>query len=162
MFSLYLYNWISPFHLSTGIFKRLDHGSNNPTKPLRALARTPVARDDTVCSLLALVSGPGACFQKTGSRVSHPRGAPSARDDTVLWHVGVCFGSGWMFLKDWITGQATPEGPRLPGMTQYIAWWTCYGGTFPPSNILLILSILLSAFYYPFHLSTNFHQIGFC
>jgi len=29
------------------VSKRLDHGSNHPTKPLRALARTPVGRDDT-------------------------------------------------------------------------------------------------------------------
>jgi hypothetical protein len=32
------------------------------------------------------------------SRVSQPRGAPSARDDTVSW-------SGEMFLKDWITAR---------------------------------------------------------
>jgi len=36
------------------VFKRLDHGSSHPTKPLRALARTPTARDDTVDSLLDL------------------------------------------------------------------------------------------------------------
>ena len=36
---------ISSFHCH---FKRLDHGSSHPTKPLRALAGTPTARDDTV------------------------------------------------------------------------------------------------------------------
>ncbi len=33
------------------VSKRLGPGSNHPTKPLRALAGTPVGRDDTVCSL---------------------------------------------------------------------------------------------------------------
>ena len=37
--------------------KRLDHGSSHPTKPLRALARTPTARDDTVYSLEDLFRG---------------------------------------------------------------------------------------------------------
>ena len=30
------------------VYKRLDPGSSHPTKPLRALARTPTARDDTL------------------------------------------------------------------------------------------------------------------
>jgi hypothetical protein len=45
---------ISSFHCH---FKRLDHGSSHPTKPLRALAGTPTARDDTVCSLMCFVLG---------------------------------------------------------------------------------------------------------
>ena len=51
------------------------------------------------------------------------------------------------------------EDPGLPGMTRYIAWWTCFGGTFPPFKLSTfppskIQSILLSAFYNPFHLFT--------
>jgi len=37
--------------------QRLDPGSSHPTKALRALARTPTGRDDTVYSLSGLVSG---------------------------------------------------------------------------------------------------------
>jgi hypothetical protein len=33
------------------VFKRLDPGSSHPTKPLRALAVTPTARDDTALGL---------------------------------------------------------------------------------------------------------------
>jgi hypothetical protein len=39
------------------VSKRLDHGSIHPTKPLRALARTPTGRDDTVYSLVDLFRG---------------------------------------------------------------------------------------------------------
>jgi hypothetical protein len=39
------------------VSKRLDPGSSHPTKPLRALAGTPTARDDTVFNLLALFWG---------------------------------------------------------------------------------------------------------
>jgi hypothetical protein len=64
-------------------------------------------------------------------------------------------------------GLATPLGldpgsrMRLPGMTRYIAWWTCFGGTFPPFHLSTflpskILSILLSAFYNLFHLFTKY------
>ena len=62
---------ISPFHLSTAVAKRLDPGSSHPTKPLRALARTPTGRDDAVYSLVGVVSGLCAVMwlQKTGSRV---------------------------------------------------------------------------------------------
>ena len=53
------------------------------------------------------------------------------------------------------------EDPGLPGMTRYIAWWTCFGGTFPPFHLSTflpskILSILLSAFYNLFHLFTKY------
>jgi hypothetical protein len=44
------------------VSKRLDPGSSHPTKPLRALAGTPTARDDTVFSLLCFVSGLAGCF----------------------------------------------------------------------------------------------------
>jgi hypothetical protein len=37
--------------------KRLDPGSNHPTKPLRALAGTPTARDDAVYSLVCFMVG---------------------------------------------------------------------------------------------------------
>jgi len=64
-------------------------------------------------------------FQKTGSRVSHPGGAPSARDDTVF---------GWCDCFNDILSHL------------YQLYFPIY--------ILLILSILLSAFYnLPFHLS---------
>ena len=39
------------------VSKRLDHGSIHPTKPLRALARTPTGRDDAVYSLVGLATG---------------------------------------------------------------------------------------------------------
>ena len=65
-----------------------------------------------------------------------------ARDDTMCSLGVFCFGTGWLFLKDWITGQVTPPnryalrwGPRQPVMTQYKAWWTCFGGTFPPFHL---------------------------
>ncbi len=51
------------------------------------------------CPYLVLLIRVNLCnlwtFQKTGSRVA-------ARDDTVLWSGVVCFGVGWLFLKDWI------------------------------------------------------------
>jgi len=37
--------------------KRLDPGSNHPTKPLRALAGTPVGRDDTFLVWFGLFQG---------------------------------------------------------------------------------------------------------
>jgi len=47
-----------------------------------------------------------------------------------------------IILKDWIPAQSTPpnrcalwRGPRKAGMTQNIAWWTCFGGTFPPFHL---------------------------
>ncbi|HQF68043.1 MAG TPA: hypothetical protein PLC91_03770, partial [Candidatus Cloacimonadota bacterium] len=62
-----------------------------PTKPLRASAGTPVARDDTVLVWGVVCFGVGWLFQKTGSRLA-------GRDDTVLvWGV-VCFGVGWLFF----------------------------------------------------------------
>ena len=39
------------------VFKRLDHGSSHPTKPLRALAGTPSGRDDTLFSPGVFVLG---------------------------------------------------------------------------------------------------------
>jgi hypothetical protein len=47
-------------------------------------------------------------LKKTGSRVKHAL----ARDDTVLWSDVVCFGVWWLFLKDWITGQAVHADQR--------------------------------------------------
>ena len=44
------------------VSKRLDHGSNHPTKPLRALARTPTGRDDAVLGLVEHVSEMAGCF----------------------------------------------------------------------------------------------------
>jgi len=47
-----------------------------------------------------------------------------------------------IILKDWIPAQSTPpnrcalwRGPRKAGMTQNIAWWTCFVGTFPPFHL---------------------------
>ena len=44
------------------------------------------------------------------------------------------FRTGWLFLKDWIPGQATPpnryalwRGPRQPGMTQIESVGACFG-----------------------------------
>jgi len=48
---------MAPLYLSMDIPKRLDPGSNHPTKPLRALAGTPTARDDAVYSLVCFVVG---------------------------------------------------------------------------------------------------------
>jgi hypothetical protein len=71
--------------------------------------------------------------------------------------------------RHWIPAQSTPpnrcalwRGPRKAGMTQNIAWWTCFGGTFPPSKILSILS---SAFYSTFprpHRSTYIYGGRIC
>ena len=65
--------------------------------PVQPPQRGPVCRDDTVYGLMWSVSG--LCvvmwLQKTGSRFSHPRGAPSARDDTVLGSGGTCFGGAF-------------------------------------------------------------------
>jgi|GEM_PF-4483296 len=58
------------------------------------------------CCLGWFVLGLGGCFEKTGSRVSHPRGAPSARDDAVLGSVGHVSGLGGCFEK---------TGSRLAG-----------------------------------------------
>ncbi|GEM_PF-1685162 len=47
----------------------MDHGASHPTKPLRALARTPTARDDTVYSLGCFVLGSdGHTIRRYGKR----------------------------------------------------------------------------------------------
>ena len=81
-------------------------------------------------------------------------------------------------IKDWIPGQVTTpnryalrRGPRQPGMTQYIAWRTCFG-TFPHFHLQISYrssysrSIITSSRYHlttssrrppsPFHQSTDF------
>ena len=59
--------------------------------------------------------------------------------------------------RHWIPAQSTPpnrcalwRGPRKAGMTQNIAWWTCFGGTFPPFHLSTFppSKILSSAFYF--------------
>ena len=85
----------------------------------------------------------------------------------------------WIIIqKDWIPGNVTPpnryalrRGPRQPGMTQYIAWRTCFG-TFPHFHLQISYrssysrSIITSSRYHlttssrrppsPFHQSTDF------
>jgi len=88
------------------VSKRLDHGSSHPTKPLRALA-----------------------------------GTPTARDDTVLWLGGLFWAASTINMS-----------PRHHLATNV---------SFPPSNILRILSILSSAFYFFFSsITTQPHHEG--
>ncbi|GEM_PF-714192 len=63
------------------------------------------------------------------------------------WGYGISFWICCLFLKDWIPGQAS-----LPRMTHYIAWWTCFWGTFPPSKILL------PAFYHHVTTTSRHHE----
>ena len=94
--------------------------------------------------------------KKTGSRVSHPKGAPTSRDDTVWGRAGCVSGlgcrspfgrgNGVACLEETsgLCGKRTlppQRGPRLLVMTQDIAWRTCFGGpfhlaTFPPQKHL--------------------------
>ena len=77
------------------------------------------------------------------------------RDLRSLWQTD--FATPW----HWIPGQITPpnryalwRGPRQAGMTQYRVDWGLFRASFPPSNILLILSIQSSAFYFVFTITT--------
>jgi len=69
------------------------------------------------------------------------------------------------------TGVSKRLGPgssmRLPGMTQYIAWWTCFGGTFPPFHLSTFppqktpfhLKKHLSTSKAPFHINTTTFRV---
>ena len=72
-------------------------------------------------------------------------GTPTGRDDTT-YSLGV-FVTG-------LSACSEKTGSRVkPVMTQYVAWWTCFGGTFPPSKILS------SAFYFYFTTSSPFPDL---
>ena len=99
--------------------KRLDHGSQ------------AVMTQRIVWG--CFVFGFAGCFQKTGFRVSHPRGTPSARDDTVyglMWSVsGLCV---VMWLQKTGSRFSHPRGaPSARDDTVLGSGGTCFGGAFP-------------------------------
>jgi len=57
-----------------------------------------------------------------GSQLGPPKSVRQRQRSCLLWRD---------LRSLWQTDFATPLV-----MTQYIAWWTCFGGTFPPSKIL--------------------------
>ncbi len=101
-----------------------------------------LARDDTVCSLVTLFRGWTAI--PNGAMAS--AATVQAVAEPPLYHFTVA-------SKDWIPGKPPQRGPRLPGMTQYVAWWTCFRGIFPPFHLYTFppSKLLSSAFYNHFY-----------
>ena len=133
--------------------KALDPGSSHPTKPLRASAGTPTGRDDTAYSLMCFVLG----------LVVIPNGAMQApiQYRRSLNRLVSRFHLSTTISKRLDPGSSHPTKPlrasarpRQAGMTQYRVDWGLFRASFPPSNILLILSILSSAFYLVFTITT--------